>query len=98
LSQTVCPFFDPQGDLVAIAARIPPHDITSVSSPRRSFSGANQELAALNEIGHELSKLVEPTEIAKLIHSMIGKVVDIEALVALYDEQRQGDLVSRLYR
>ena len=50
----------------------------------------NQELAALNEIGHELSKLVEPTEIAKLIHSMIGKVVDNRSLyVALYDEQRQ---------
>ncbi|MGZ8844444.1 MAG: PAS domain S-box protein, partial [Pyrinomonadaceae bacterium] len=50
----------------------------------------NQELAALNEIGHELSKLIEPTEIAQLIHTMIGKVMDNRNLyVALYDEQRQ---------
>jgi PAS domain S-box-containing protein len=50
----------------------------------------NQELAALNEIGHELSKLVEPAEIAQLIHAMIGKVMDNRNLyVALYDEQRE---------
>lgn len=50
----------------------------------------NQELAALNEIGHELSKLIEPTEIAQLIHTMIGKVMDNRNLyVALYDEQRE---------
>jgi PAS domain S-box-containing protein len=49
----------------------------------------NQELAALNKIGHELSKLVEPAEIARLIHSMIGKVMDNRNLyVALYDEQK----------
>ena len=50
----------------------------------------NQELAALNEIGQELSKLVEPTEIAQLIHTMIGKIMDNRNLyVALYDEDKQ---------
>src|SRR5207245_11217701 len=50
----------------------------------------NQELAALNQIGHELSKLVEPAEISKLIHTMIGKVMDNRNLyVALYNEHRQ---------
>lgn len=50
----------------------------------------NQELAALNEIGQELSKLVEPAEIAQLIHTMIGKIMDNRNLyVALYDEDKQ---------
>src|SRR5882672_5598934 len=82
------PVFDPQGDLVGY--RGADRDITERKLAEAQLLRRNQELAALNEIGHELSKLVEPTEIAKLIHSMIGKVVDNRSLyVALYDEQRQ---------
>ena len=82
------PVFDPQGDLVGY--RGADRDITERKLAEAQLLRRNQELAALNEIGHELSKLVEPTEIAKLIHSMIGKVVDNRSLyVALYDEQKQ---------
>src|SRR5205807_8012755 len=50
----------------------------------------NQELAALNEIGQELSKLIEPAEIAQLIHAMIGKVMDNRNLyVALFDADKE---------
>src|SRR5437588_13106827 len=50
----------------------------------------NQELAALNEIAQELSKLVEPAEIAQLIHAMIGKVMDNRNLyVALFDADKE---------
>ncbi len=65
-------------------------DITERKQAEAELLQRNQELAALNEIGQELSKLVEPAEIAKLIHTMIGKVMDNRNLyVALYDEQTQ---------
>ncbi|HKP38499.1 MAG TPA: PAS domain S-box protein [Pyrinomonadaceae bacterium] len=65
-------------------------DVSERKTAEAELLRRNQELAALNEIGHELSKLVEPAEIAQLIHSMIGKVMDNRNLyVALYDEQKQ---------
>ena len=65
-------------------------DISERKRAEAQLLRRNQELAALNQIGHELSKLVEPAEISKLIHTMIGKVVDNRNLyVALYDEQKQ---------
>jgi PAS domain S-box-containing protein len=65
-------------------------DITERKRAEAELLQRNQELAALNEIGQELSKLVEPAEIAKLIHTMIGKVMDNRNLyVALYDDQTQ---------
>lgn len=65
-------------------------DITERKLAEAELLQRNQELAALNEIGQELSKLVEPAEIAKLIHNMIGKIMDNRNLyVALYDEQTQ---------
>ena len=64
-------------------------DVSDRKRAEAELRRRNQELAALNEIGHELSKLVEPAEIARLIHTMIGKVMDNRNLyVALYDEQR----------
>ena len=65
-------------------------DITERKQAEAELLQRNQELSALGEIGQELSKLVEPTEIAKLIHTVIGKVMDNRNLyVALYDEQTQ---------
>ncbi len=65
-------------------------DITERKRAEAELLQRNQELSALNEIGQELSKLVEPAEIAKLIHTMIGKVMDNRNLyVALYDDQSQ---------
>lgn len=65
-------------------------DITERKQAEAELLQRNQELSALGEIGQELSKLVEPTEIAKLIHTVIGKVMDNSNLyVALYDDQTQ---------
>ena len=65
-------------------------DISERKQAEAELRRRNQELAALNEIAHGLSKLVEPAEIAQLIHTMIGKVMDNSNLyVALYDEERQ---------
>ena len=65
-------------------------DITERKRAEAELLQRNQELSALNEIGHQLSKLVEPADIAKLMHTMIGEVVDNRNLyVALYDEQKQ---------
>jgi PAS domain S-box-containing protein len=65
-------------------------DITERKRAEAELLQRNQELSALGEIGQELSKLVEPTEIAKLIHTVIGKVMDNRNLyVALYDDQTQ---------
>ena len=65
-------------------------DITDRKRAQAEILQRNQELAVLNEIGHQLSKLAEPTEIAKLIHSVIGKVLDNRNLyVAFYDDARQ---------
>ena len=65
-------------------------DITERKRADAELLQRNQELSALNEIGQELSKLVEPAEIAKLIHTVIGKVMDNRNLyVALYDDQTQ---------
>lgn len=65
-------------------------DITDRKRAEAQLLRRNQELASLNEIGHQLSKLVEPVEIAKLIHTTIGEVVDNRNLyVALYDENEQ---------
>ncbi|HVS82327.1 MAG TPA: PAS domain S-box protein [Pyrinomonadaceae bacterium] len=65
-------------------------DITERKRAEAELLQRNQELSALNEIGQELSKLVEPAEIAKLIHTMIGKIMDNRNLyVALYDDQTQ---------
>src|SRR5712691_1202717 len=65
-------------------------DITERKRAEAELLQRNQELSALNEISQELSKLVEPAEIAKLIHTMIGKVMDNRNLyVALYDDQSQ---------
>ena len=64
-------------------------DVTDRKRAEAELVRRNQELAALNEISHELSKLGEPAEIANLIHSMIGTVIDNRNLyVALYDEQK----------
>ena len=64
-------------------------DVTERKRAEAELVRRNQELAALNEISHELSKLGEPAEIANLIHSMIGTVIDNRNLyVALYDEQK----------
>ncbi|HXT61756.1 MAG TPA: PAS domain S-box protein [Pyrinomonadaceae bacterium] len=64
-------------------------DVTERKRAEAELVRRNQELAALNEISHELSKLGEPAEIANLIHSMIGNVIDNRNLyVALYDEQK----------
>jgi len=47
----------------------------------------NQELAALNEIGQTLNRLAEPSEILRLIHAMVGRVLDNSNLyIALCDE------------
>jgi PAS domain S-box-containing protein len=65
-------------------------DITERKRADAELLQRNQELSALSEIGQELSKLVEPAEIAKLIHTVIGKVMDNRNLyVALYDDQTQ---------
>ncbi len=65
-------------------------DITERQRAEAELRQRNQELAALNAIGQELSKLGEPAEIAKLIHAMIGKIMDNRNLyVALYDDQTQ---------
>src|SRR5438552_7487977 len=65
-------------------------DITERKRAEAELLQRNQELSALGEIGQELSRLVEPTEIAKLIHTVIGKVMDNRNLyVALYDDQTQ---------
>ena len=65
-------------------------DITDRKRAQLEILQRNQELAVLNEIGHELSKLAEPSEIARLIHTVIGKVLDNRNLyVALYDEEKQ---------
>ena len=64
-------------------------DVTERKRAEAELLRRNQELAALNEISHELSKLGEPAEIARLIHAMIGKVIDNRNLyVALYDARR----------
>jgi PAS domain S-box-containing protein len=64
-------------------------DITERKRAEAELLRRNQELGALNEISHELSKLGEPGEIANLIHSMIGTVIDNRNLyVALYDGQK----------
>jgi len=64
-------------------------DVTERKRAEAELLRRNQELGALNEISHELSKLGEPTEIANLIHSMVGTVIDNRNLyVALYDEQK----------
>lgn len=65
-------------------------DISERKRAEAELRRRNQELAALNEIGQELSKLVEPAEIAQLIHTMIGKVMDNRNLyVALYDAENE---------
>lgn len=65
-------------------------DITERKQTQAEIIQRNQELSVLNEIGHELSKLEEPTEIAKLLHAVIGKVLDKRNLyIALYDEKKQ---------
>ncbi len=47
----------------------------------------NQELAALNQIGQALSRLAEPSEILRLIDTMVGQVLDTSNLyIALCDE------------
>jgi PAS domain S-box-containing protein len=47
----------------------------------------NQELAALTQIGQALSQLVEPSEILRLIYTMVGRVLDNSSLyIALCDE------------
>ena len=64
-------------------------DVTERKRAEAELLRRNQELGALNEISHELSKLGEPIEIARLIHSMVGTVIDNRNLyVALYDEQK----------
>jgi PAS domain S-box-containing protein len=65
-------------------------DISERKRAEAQLRRRNQELAALNEIGQELSKLIEPAEIAQLIHTMIGKVMDNRNLyVALYDQAKE---------
>lgn len=64
-------------------------DVTERKRAEAELLRRNQELATLNAISHELSKLGEPAEIAQLIHAMIGKILDNRNLyVALYDEQK----------
>ncbi|HWL74841.1 MAG TPA: PAS domain S-box protein, partial [Burkholderiaceae bacterium] len=64
-------------------------DVTERKRAQAELLRRNQELATLNEISHELSKLGEPTEIAQKIHALIGKVLDNRNLyVALYDSQK----------
>jgi PAS domain S-box-containing protein len=64
-------------------------DVTERKRAQAELLRRNQELATLNEISHELSKLGEPTEIAQKIHTLIGKVLDNRNLyVALYDSQK----------
>ena len=47
----------------------------------------NQELAALTRIGQALSQLAEPSEILRLIYTMVGRVLDNSNLyIALCDE------------
>ena len=47
----------------------------------------NAELAALNQLGQALSRLVEPASLLELIHTVIGQVLDNRNLyIALYDE------------
>ena len=47
----------------------------------------NQELAALTQIGQALSQLAEPSEILRLIYTMVGRVLDNSSLyIALCDE------------
>ncbi|HEX6188300.1 MAG TPA: PAS domain S-box protein [Pyrinomonadaceae bacterium] len=63
-------------------------DVTERKRAEAELLRRNQELATLNEISHELSKLGEPAEIAQKIHALIGKVLDNRNLyVALYDSQ-----------
>ncbi|MFY9620399.1 MAG: PAS domain S-box protein [Pyrinomonadaceae bacterium] len=64
-------------------------DVTERKRAEAELLRRNQELATLNEISHELSKLGEPAEIAQKIHALIGKVLDNRNLyVALYDSQK----------
>jgi PAS domain S-box-containing protein len=64
-------------------------DVTERKRSEADVVRRNQELATLNEISHELSKLGEPVEIAEKIHTLIGKVLDDRNLyIALYDEQK----------
>ncbi|HKR21227.1 MAG TPA: PAS domain S-box protein, partial [Pyrinomonadaceae bacterium] len=64
-------------------------DVTERKRAQAELLRRNQELATLNEISHELSKLGEPAEIAQKIHALIGKVLDNRNLyVALYDSQK----------
>ena len=64
-------------------------DVTERKRAQAELLRRNQELATLNEISHELSKLGEPCDIAQKIHALIGKVLDDRNLyVALYDEQK----------
>ena len=66
-------------------------DVTERKRAQAELLRRNQELATLNEISHELSKLGEPAEIAQKIHVLIGKVLDNRNLyVALYDSQPAG--------
>jgi len=59
------PVFDPQGDLVGY--RGADRDITERKLAEAQLLRPQPELAALNEIGHELKqKLVEPTKLPKI--------------------------------
>jgi len=65
-------------------------DITERKRAEAEIIQRNQELSALNEIGQELSKLADATEIAKLLHAVIGKVLDNRNLyIALYDARKE---------
>ena len=73
-------------------------DVTERKRAEAELLRRNQELATLNEISHELSKLGEPAEIAQKIHSLIGKVLDNRNLyVALYDSTKAGSLVPGIH-
>jgi HD-GYP domain-containing protein (c-di-GMP phosphodiesterase class II) len=57
----------------------------------REILRRNEELAALSQIGQELTKLREPSEIAEVIYRVLGKVLNNQNLyVALYDEANQS--------
>jgi len=61
----------------------------SASEPRRNCFNATGIVGAWRDWSG-VEQAVEPTEIAKLIHTVIGKVMDNRNLyVALYDEQTQ---------
>ncbi len=66
------------------------YDITERKRAEQETLRRNEQLNTLNEIGHALSQLAEPDDLAQTLCELIGRVMDNRNLyIAFYEEDRR---------